>query len=82
MPIIEAAKKQSTTTVRFKLPTQVKYEAEKYCNWAQIDDFNYFITAAIKYVLSRDKDWCKIKNNITPETDNNLEKKFAKHDNR
>ena len=56
MPIIKRPDDDEMVTTSFRLPKNLRDEVKKYCKWGKFKE-GYFLVAAIRYVLSHDKEW-------------------------
>ena len=61
MPIIKSKNKESLVAIKCQLRASINKEIEDYCEWAECGDIPTFISEAVEYVLSVDKDWKKHK---------------------
>ncbi len=49
--------------IKAKLPKSLDTELEQYIQWAGIQDKEFFLTEAVKYLLKMDRDWKAYKGN-------------------
>lgn len=57
MPLIQPKPKEETKGIRVKFPKDVLDEIEKYCKWANIQEFDHFVIESVKQIFAKDKDW-------------------------
>jgi hypothetical protein len=59
MALINAKKISDKEKIKLEIDKDIYSTINKYCEWAGIDDINYFFEEAIRFVFSKDSDWKK-----------------------
>ena len=69
MPLICQPKKEPKKTLKCRLPASQLEQVLAYCQWANIDDLDYFINGAISLVFEKDRQWQQAQKLSTPMSD-------------
>ncbi len=57
MAIISGARATNKDKIKIEINSEILATIKNYCQWADIENIEYFIEEAACFVFSKDKDW-------------------------
>ena len=63
MSLIKPKTKQAKTAVRVKIDASIMHEINKYISWAGFDKKDDFFEQAASFIITKDKEYLKLKKN-------------------
>ena len=60
MPLVKKEEKEPVVLVGFNMRKNLREEVKDYCEWAEVKDGKFYITA-IEFLLKKDREWQKIR---------------------
>lgn len=64
MAIISGVRVTTKEKIKIEINPEVLKTIKNYCTWADIENIDYFIEEAARFVFSKDKDWKEHKKSI------------------
>ena len=57
MAIISGTRVTSKDKLKIEINSEILETIQNYCKWADIDNIDFFMEEAARYVFAKDKDW-------------------------